>query len=431
MYKLMTVLQQKNKKEFNMKLSKTSIATLSAIGLSISSAAVADKLVHKRFVVEYPSSKKSEVIKTLNESGATIKLELDSLDTIAFEVDSLETLRNLHSNSNLKIELDPVRKLVPLTGSTIEDHTDDPLMSDPSLYGIHMVQADEFPSGAAPNPAKVCVIDTGYDISHEDLPQNATGSNDLSGPWYGPTPADLHYHGTHVAGTIGAVGDNGVGVTGVVKNMEDTGGFYIVRYFDVDGGVAYASGLAGAIEECANNGATVVNMSLGGPVYSKVEERAFERARRNGILSIAAAGNDGVSTHSYPASYDSVMSVGALDSDKVIADFSQTTSQVEISAPGVSVGSTSPGDEYVIASGTSMASPHVAGVAALVWSHFPQCSNFDIRTALKASAEDLGEAGHDYAYGAGLVQAKAAYDYLSTNGCTGRICHGKECDPAK
>lgn len=414
-----------------MKLSKISLATLTVVGLAISSSASASTLVHKRFVVEYSENKKAEVIQTLNEAGANIKLELDSLDAIAFEVDSLETLRNLRANSNLKIEIDPVRKVTPSNYTKIEDHVDDPLKTHPSLYGIHMVQSGDFPTGAAANPSKICVIDTGYDIAHEDLPKNATGTNDLSGPWYGPLPEDLHYHGTHVAGTIGAIGNNGIGVTGVIPNVEDTGGFYIVRFFDSEGGVAYASGLAGAVEDCMNNGANVVNMSLGGPVYSKIEERAFERARKAGVLNIAAAGNDGVSTHSYPASYDSVMSVGALDSAKVIADFSQTTSQVEISAPGVSVGSTGPGNEYVIASGTSMATPHVVGVAALVWSHYPHCSNFDIRTALKASAEDLGEPGHDYAYGAGLVQAKAAYDYLATNGCTGRICKGKECDPAK
>jgi serine protease len=160
-------------------------------------------------------------------------------------------------------------------------------------------------------------------------------------------------------------------------------------------------------------------MSIGGGASSTTEENAFIAAANAGLINIAAAGNDGNTAHSYPASYNSVMSVGALDSNKNIASFSQRTNQVEIAAPGVAVNSTIIGNSYASWDGTSMATPHVSAVAALVWSHFPSCTGEDIRQAMTATAEDLGSAGRDNTYGYGLVQAKAMYDGLAANGCGG------------
>jgi len=136
----------------------------------------------------------------------------------------------------------------------------------------------------------------------------------------------------------------------------------------------------------------------------------------------AAAGNSGNSAPSYPASYPTVMSVGAVNSNRNIASFSQYNDQVEISAPGVGVESTvttggGSGFGYASFSGTSMATPHVAGVAALVWSHFPDCSNNQIRNVLLKTALDRGDNGCDENYGYGIVRAKAAYDLLSSEGC--------------
>ena len=158
-------------------------------------------------------------------------------------------------------------------------------------------------------------------------------------------------------------------------------------------------------------------MSLGGGASSAAEQAAFDNAAAAGLLSIAAAGNDGNSSLSYPASYDAVMSVGALDSSKNIASFSQYNSQVEIAAPGVAVNSTLPGNSYASWNGTSMATPHVSGVAALVWSNHTNCTADQIRNVLNVSAEDLGAAGRDNYYGHGLVQAKAASDLIAAQGC--------------
>nr|WP_305885105.1 S8 family serine peptidase [Pleionea sp. CnH1-48] len=288
-----------------------------------------------------------------------------------------------------------------------------------------MVQGDKV-SDANTASVKVCITDTGYDRNHEDLrPYNGsnisgsdnTGTGYDTGDWYN----DGHGHGTHVAGTIAAIGNNGVGVVGV--NPSDQVGLHIVKVFNDSGNWAYGSDMAVAVEQCINSGAKVISMSLGGGGQSSSERAAFQDAYDNGVLLIAASGNDGTASgndaFSFPASYDMVMSVAAIDRNKNVANFSQKNSQVEIAAPGVNVNSTLPGNRYAAWSGTSMATPHVSAVAALVWSHFPSCTNADIRQALNATAQDLGANGRDQAYGFGLVQAKSAYDYLNQNGCSG------------
>ena len=137
----------------------------------------------------------------------------------------------------------------------------------------------------------------------------------------------------------------------------------------------------------------MVNMSLGGGSASATERDAMQSFTDAGMLLVAAAGNDGNSGKSYPASYDAVMSVAAVDSNENRASYSQYNDQVEIAAPGSAVQSTYPTNTYAALSGTSMATPHVAGGAALIWSYFPQCTNNQIRNALNVSAEDKGSAG--------------------------------------
>ncbi|MCH8531371.1 MAG: S8 family serine peptidase [Saccharospirillum sp.] len=301
------------------------------------------------------------------------------------------------------IEPDPVRYPQDLPS----------LMSEQSPYGIAMVQADQL-SDAATGNRTVCIIDSGYDINHQDLPNTGvTGGN--TSQYAGPWDNDGDGHGTHVAGTIAALGGNGVGVVGV--NPSGLLNLHIVKVFNDNGNWAWGSDLVRAIEQCADNGAQVVNMSLGGGGSSQSERQAMQNFYENGVLLVAAAGNSGTSAYSYPASYDSVMSVAAIDRNRNRASFSQYNNQVEISAPGVNVLSTLPGNRYQAYNGTSMASPHVAGVAALVWSHFPQCSASEVRSALTTSAMDLGSAGWNTQYGYGLVQAVGAYNTLQQQPC--------------
>ena len=135
---------------------------------------------------------------------------------------------------------------------------------------------------------------------------------------------------------------------------------YIVKQLGDDGS-SWGSELLQGVQACVDNGANVVSMSLGGPSYLQYEDEGFQALYDQGVLFVAAAGNDGQSTYSYPASYSSVISVAAVDRYKNVAYFSQFNDQVELSGPGVAVLSTVPGDSYDYLDGTSMACPHVSG----------------------------------------------------------------------
>ena len=455
----------------------------------------------------------------LAQRGAKVKQLLAAQSAMAAELTAAE-LAALQNDSDVEF---------------IEEDLKRYPMAQQVPYGFVMVQADQVSDQFASNQ-KVCVIDSGLDLPHEDfLSGNITGSNNSgTGNWYdngGP-------HGTHVAGTIAAL-NNATGMVGVLPNGNIK--LHIVKVFNAEGW-GYSSTLASAVNTCVSNGSTVINMSLGGAGSSTTESNAMQAAFDQGVLLIAAAGNDGNTAMSYPASYNSVISVAAIDKNKQLADFSQRNSQVELAAPGVDIRSTYPegtgleavlsvgstayesspmtnstdgtanaalascglgettctnvankicliergnvsfvqkvqscedggglaaiiynnttgdfggtlGDNpgttipalavtqavgqalmtklgqtaslssgasnYGLMSGTSMASPHVAGVAALLWSHYPQCTNAQIRNVLALTAEDLGSVGRDSSYGYGLVRTKTAFDYIAQNGCDG------------
>merc|ERR1711971_1385328 len=150
-----------------------------------------------------------------------------------------------------------------------------------------------------------------------------------------------------------------------------------------DSGSGSNSGVLGAVQSCVDDGAKVISLSLGGEGYSSTTDEFYKDLyEEKDILFVAAAGNGGSSSKLYPASYPALMSVAAIDSNENKASFSQYNDQVEISAPGVSVKSSLPDDKYASWSGTSMATPHVAGVAALLWMCFPDCKNYQIRNVL-------------------------------------------------
>ena len=495
-----------------------------------------------RFIVSFQNVAKGK--SALRSAGAEVLLELPSHGAVAARIPA-KALKGLQRNPNIEyIEVDSPR--FP--------------MSETTPWGIPMVHADLL-SDALTSSTMVCIIDSGYSNLHTDLPP--LGAGDASpNPGTGDPLAEstICHHGTHVAGTIAAL-SNGEGVVGVNPNGEV--GLHIVKVFEDDPsspsgcGWGYSSNLVAALDACvaASDGRKViVNMSLGGPTKNRTEQRAFSSAYNAGVLSIAAAGNDGNTRHSYPASYDSVISVAAVDSARTVADFSQQTSQVELAAPGVAVRSTvsmgtgteesldvggsgyeatamegsaqtsasaalfrcnaidglgSPGDcagaagkiclvargditfaekalecenagglgvvifnnttalfsgtfgdsivsipgvgisgtdgailggklgqpatvtytagDYAYYDGTSMATPHVAGVAALVWSHDLNCTNADIRNVLASTAFDLGPGGRDNAYGYGLVQAEDAVLNLDCGGGGGGG-GGEQCD---
>ena len=282
-------------------------------------------------------------------------------------------------------------------------------------YGVQQVEGpalwdtngDGQPDPGAPDGSGrlVCIIDSGVDTDHVDFSGVDFVGGYPAAKWY----QDGCGHGTHVAGTIAAMSNN----TGVVGVSPGAVSMYVVRVFGDNCGWAYVSDLVTAALKCRDAGADIINMSLGGDVGGGVEEMIFNQLYNDyGILSVAAAGNDGSSNPFYPASYDSVIAVAAVDKDNVVAGFSRKHDQVELAAPGVSILSTYKDGGYATMSGTSMAAPHVTAAAALVWSGESGKSNAEIRQVLQQTALDLGTAGWDSSSGYGLVQAKAAYDAL-------------------
>lgn len=279
------------------------------------------------------------------------------------------------------------------------------LLGESAPWGVTAVQAPLPSPTPSATPTKVCVIDSGLDADHFDAPA-ATGAADWgAGPW----SSDGCGHGTHVAGTIAAP-QNDLGVVGVEPTHA---ALHIVRVFGDDCSWTYASGLVAALAECVSAGSRVVNMSLGGDEPSAFEEAAFEQAGVAGLLLVAAAGNDGTDAPSYPASYPSVISVAAVDSTLAPAGFSQHNEAVELAAPGVAVLSTVPGGQFGKWSGTSMAAPHVAGVAAALFARVPTADATAVRAAMQDAALDLDAPGRDAHTGFGLVRAARALELLS------------------
>ena len=497
-----------------------------------------------RVWVTYQKGGKTAVLSALTRQNAEIHYDFPELDSYVVTLPEA-ALSGIARNPFVSvIEPDPVR--YPIEPVKVEldalysDITDVNGQTIP--WGIDAVQArDVWDTGrdavvdeGAPTGAgiTVCIIDTGYYAGHEDLKEEVTGFSQVDDNYL----IDGGAHGSHVAGTISAL-NNDLGVVGVSPGEVN---LHIVKIFDNDGLWTSASNLVDAIYNCRDNGADVISMSLGGTSSNRREQRAFDTLYSDGILHIAAAGNEQVETPgalSYPASYSSVVSVAAVDSSLAIADFSNQNSAVEIAAPGVDVLSTIPyvetnslivdGAEYTpnhiefssfgtasgalvdgglctssgswtgkvvlcergeisflekveaaygggaeaaivyndepgnflgtlgeepsfdlvaisisqedgqflvgnklgeIASissthvfpangyeawgGTSMATPHVSGVAALIWSANTEWTNVEIREAMNASAFDLGASGRDSIFGYGLVQAKDALVYL-------------------
>ncbi|WP_181918895.1 S8 family serine peptidase [Wenzhouxiangella sediminis] len=503
-------------------------ALAGAAGLLLSATAMA---ADGRYIIQFAPGAAGQGKAAVKAMGGDIKVDLSnrSINAVAVSIPE-QALNGLRNNPNV-ISVEEDARVYP--------------MAETVPYGITMVQADQLSDSNA-GGINVCIIDSGYHAGHFDLQANPVNGLNLSGS--GDPFIDSCGHGTHVAGTIAAV-NNGDGVIGVMPGANVN--LTIAKIFGDDDwtsgscGYSYTSSTIQAAYDCADAGADVINMSLGGSQASSTAEQGFQDLLDNyNVLSIAAAGNDGTTGYSYPASYPSVVSVAAIDDTKTVADFSQKNDQVELSGPGVAVLSTVPtisataevaGTSYVVSvldgaasatasgtlvdgglcdsagnwsgdivlcqrgsiafgdkvanveagggsgaiiynnesggflgviecngpswracsaipavstsdtagadmltqlgasatvstqatapadgydsyNGTSMATPHVAGVAALVWSQVPTATAADIRAALVATAEDLGSSGRDNSYGYGLVQAADAVAYLGGDG---------------
>lgn len=268
---------------------------------------------------------------------------------------------------------------------------------------------------AAGSGINVSILDTGVDYNHPDLAENVKDGYAVvnsTAPEGGYM--DDNGHGTHCAGIVAAV-DNKIGVIGTSPKAD----LYGVKVLDSEGS-GYESDVVAGVEWSINHSMNVISMSLGSDSDLPSLHAALDEAYDAGLLSVAAAGNDGFKragfdTVDYPARYESVIAVGATDKNDERAIWgtwtaSSTGPDLELAAPGDEINSTYWNNTYETLSGTSMACPHVTGTAALVWKAYPDYNNTQVRQRMQETAEDLGPEGKDNEFGYGLVDAeKAAY----------------------
>jgi type VII secretion-associated serine protease mycosin len=249
----------------------------------------------------------------------------------------------------------------------------------------------------------VAVIDTGVDPHHPDLAGRLTEGANFVTP--GEAPEDDVGHGTHVAGIIAAVVNNVEGVAGMTWN----GRVMPIKVLDESGaGSAYA--VAEGIIWAADNGARVINLSLGNYAESEFLHDAIRYAYDRGAVIVAAAGNDNTDQPGYPAAYPEVFGVSATDERGRLAAFSNYGDYIDAAAPGTGIPSTYPGGQYAAMSGTSMASPHAAALAALIRSVHPLLTNEEVMDIMRRTAVDLGSPGKDPFYGYGQIDVAAALE---------------------
>lgn len=247
----------------------------------------------------------------------------------------------------------------------------------------------------------VAVVDTGVQSDHPDLQGRLVkGVNIVDSS---KAPEDDVGHGTHVAGIIAAKVNNREGVAGMTWFTK----IMPVKALDSSGaGSTYA--VAQGVIWAADHGAKIINMSLGNYAEAQFLHDAIQYARNKGALVVAASGNDNTDRPGYPAAYPEVLAVSATDPGGGKAEYSNYGGYIDVAAPGTSIASTYPGSRYASLSGTSMACPHVAALASLVWAANPGLTNAEVMDLLRRTAHDLGDKGKDDIYGYGQIDAQNA-----------------------
>jgi thermitase len=247
----------------------------------------------------------------------------------------------------------------------------------------------------------VAIVDTGVACNHADLAGKCVAGYDFVN--MDADPRDDHGHGTHVAGISAAATHNGVGVAGVGYDAR----IMPMKALGATGNGGHAS-IASAITWAADNGAQVINMSLGGPFTSSTLRNAVAYAIGRGVTVVAAAGNDNTSNPTYPAAYPDVIGISATTQSDGRASFSNYGTYIDVAAPGVGIMSSVMSGSYQAWSGTSMASPVAAGLAALLKAQDMGRSPAQITQIMQSTADDLGAAGWDQLFGYGRINAQRA-----------------------
>lgn len=279
-------------------------------------------------------------------------------------------------------------------------------------WALEKIRAPEAWSRSTGRDTVIAVVDTGVDLNHPDLSSKVLTDLDKDFVNDDDSADDDHGHGTHVAGIAAAATDNEIGVAGVGWDARILP-LKVLRPTSDGSATGTVTDIATAIRYAADQGADIINLSLGGeaPCESPVVE-AVEYAHDKGAVLVAASGNNGGATEMFPANCDHVLGVAATDYNDAIAYYSNRGTHVSVAAPGGGSGddiySTVVGGSYGYNMGTSMATPHVSGLAALLLARFPTYSPEQVASAILDNAEDLGDAGWDEHFGCGRIDASQA-----------------------
>jgi phosphoheptose isomerase len=346
------------------------------------------KVDENRKVISFSNELSEAEIKEIEETYGVRFLELSNVGKIyVISVDEESSLTSLSDDYSATVETDiPVK-----------------IAADSIDWGIARIGADKVWESNNGQGVKVAIIDTGVQIDHPDLRANILAGYDFVNEDSNAT--DDNGHGTHVAGIVAAT-LNQAGTVGA-----SPGGKILPVKVLNNQGYGYLSDVVEGIYFATDNGARVINMSLSTTTDSVTLRNAVTYAANKGVLLVAAAGNDGGAPCAYPGAYSSVVCVVATDSNNQLASFSNLGG--ELAAPGVSNYSTFLGSSYRYLSGTSMASPHVAGSAAILMSACSTCTTTEIREILRNTAVDLGDQGKDILFGYGLVDIFSAVNSLT------------------
>ncbi|MGH2918015.1 MAG: S8 family serine peptidase [Solirubrobacteraceae bacterium] len=384
------------------------------------SALAAAPHVKNQLIVKYAdsasSAERAAIAKRAGLRQRIGRVNANGADVVSVAGDAAAAVKRLNAEAGvLYAEIDYVMTALELPN--------DPLF--PQLYGMNQANDKDIdaPEGwdragtiAGTVGLKVGIVDTGIDRNHVDIGSARVVNCAATTPGFlgivggNPNPsesrgcADDHDHGTHVAGTIGAIANNNEGVAGVSPNAQ----FGICKALHGALGSGSTTGVANCITYLAQRGNKIISMSLGGPASTTLQT-AVTNATNAGSLLIAAAGNNGDATLNYPAAYAQVVSVAALDANDNRASFSNANADVELAAAGVNVLSTKRGGGYIAFSGTSMATPHVAGVASVVGGELG-LTGTALRNRLNLTADDVTAygAGRDTSTGFGRVNLNRA-----------------------
>jgi subtilisin family serine protease len=260
-----------------------------------------------------------------------------------------------------------------------------------SLSALHVESAWNVTRGAG---VTIAILDTGVDLDHPDLAAHLVAGRDIVNG--DNDPNDDFGHGTLVAGAAAAVANNGIGVTGVAGDAS----IMPVKVLGASG-TGWDDDIAAGITWATDHGADVINLSLGGPGDSAVLDDAVAYAAAHDVVVVGASGNSNTSVPNYPAAIDAVIAVGATDASSTAAWFSGRGWWVDVAAPGINILSTARGTgaTYATATGTSLSSPLVSGVVALMRAHNPSATAAQVAATLRATARDRGPHGNDPVYG--------------------------------